>query len=260
MAENIADALTGSLLTINPDGSINISGSLHLLGSIIIGSVSANVDSTYQTSGNAYIVSGTNLTGSMAVTTNPLPISGNAQIYAGAVGPAKIDSTTNVLAGIDYGHAEIHAGNHFFIENYTTLASGAKIDFGVTSPNTTKWAHMFWRIGATKETIIEVYKTSVLSGGTALSPVNNNQNSDNTSVMTVVQNPTVTDSGTLISASRFGIAAGVGVATRYGSGETRQEREIILHSGTSYLWRVKSATDTNYVSYKGTWYEHTNKN
>ena len=47
------------LLTVNPDGSINVSGTLNAIisGTIVIGSVSANVDSIY-------IQSGANIIGS----------------------------------------------------------------------------------------------------------------------------------------------------------------------------------------------------
>lgn len=49
-------------LIINSDGSINIGG---ITGSIVIGSVSANVDNIYVSSGNTFIQSGVNIVGSM---------------------------------------------------------------------------------------------------------------------------------------------------------------------------------------------------
>ena len=57
MAEHIQDATgtTGSYLIVNSDGSINISGTVgvsNITGSIVIGSVSAHVDTIYVQSGD----------------------------------------------------------------------------------------------------------------------------------------------------------------------------------------------------------------
>jgi len=53
MAETIFGGLSGSqnYLVVNPDGSINISGTIGITGDIVIGSVSASVDSVYIQSG-----------------------------------------------------------------------------------------------------------------------------------------------------------------------------------------------------------------
>tara|TARA_Y100000310_G_scaffold250496_1_gene256724 strand:+ start:499 stop:1023 length:525 start_codon:yes stop_codon:yes gene_type:complete len=80
MAEQIINASGPQYgLVVNSDGSVNVSGTVdinNISGSIIIGSVSASVDSIYVQSGTMYISSGNNLTGSFTITTDPVPISG----------------------------------------------------------------------------------------------------------------------------------------------------------------------------------------
>lgn len=92
------------LMVVNPDGSINI-GSLS--GNIVIGSVSASVDSVF-------IQSGANLLGSFGITTNPVPVSGEITIRAGSTqtyNPIGVGSTYETNTPIGYSNFQAVTGS-----------------------------------------------------------------------------------------------------------------------------------------------------
>lgn len=167
------------------------------------------------------------------------------------------DSTTDAQVTIDYAHHEIHSGSHYFISGYAALNNAGTKIFSVTTPNTTKWAHMLFYVQALSTLTIEVYEGATVSAGNLVTPLNNDRNSSKVSVMVVREAPTISAAGTLISSSKFGAA---GAANRSAvSGSVGRESEIILRQNTSYVWKFISGADNNILSYDGEWYEHTNK-
>ena len=179
------------------------------------------------------------------------------------IAPKHTDTTTNAVKCIDYPHNEIHSGDHYNIRNFTTLAaSGNRITFGVTTPNTTKWAHMLFEIEGTTQTEVRTWEGATCSGGTAVTPFNNNRNSVDTSTLTIVSDPTISGatptSGTLIESHSRGLE-GATPAKSSSAGTAKREDEWILKSGTTYIWEIKSVGDDNIIDYSATWYEHTNK-
>jgi len=168
-----------------------------------------------------------------------------------------LDDASGALVGIDYAHHKIHIGDHFFIANYAALSTGNTIIFGVTTPNTTKWAHMSWDIHGTNETLFQVYEAATFTGGTPVTCQNNNRNSLTVSGLTVVTTPTITVAGNLIEAVLLGAdtaspskADFVGTASR--------ESELILKQNTQYVFKFTSNGNDNNLSYLAYWYEHTN--
>lgn len=91
MPEVIIDGRgSASTLLVNPDGSINVSGTFAISGAIHIGSVSANVDSIYIQSGNnLHLGSAWSRTGSVVIS-------------GGIVGSFAV---TNVPSGISLGYS-----------------------------------------------------------------------------------------------------------------------------------------------------------
>lgn len=165
----------------------------------------------------------------------------------------RFDTITHAVNMVGYEHHEIHSGSHFFIADYDTLANGVTVDFAVTTPNTTEWTHMTFCIEGSGALSIEIYRDSdYAADGSAITPINNNQNSTNTSGLTVQSDPTVTSAGTKIFAQYSG-------ANRL-SGIIERAREIMLKQNTKYLFRVKNETALdNIVSWNADWYEHVNK-
>jgi len=177
---------------------------------------------------------------------------------AGEVDEVRIDASTNSLQIVDYAHHEIHGGSHYYVKSYDELGSTDTVEFVITIPNTTTWAHLLFSLESTGETQIDIYEgASGVSGGTTVTPINNNRNSVSTSVLTIVKDPTsITSDGTLISASLVGIAS---TPSKTLGGEVGREDEIILKQNETYLIRVTSNSNDNNVDYKANWYEHADK-
>lgn len=165
----------------------------------------------------------------------------------------RFDLATHATNTVEYEHHEIHAGSHFFITNFTELGNGATIDFAIETPDTTKFTHMTFEVEGNQELLIQIYEDSDFDAdGSAVTPVNNNRNSSNTSTLTVQSDPTVNSAGTLIEAQQKGANRTVGIIGR--------NKEIVLKRNTKYLFRITNqTTNDNVVSYNAEWYEHTNK-
>jgi len=176
-------------------------------------------------------------------------------------GNSGIDASTETLQTITYEHHEIHAGSHFMICGFETLALNAQANFVIITPNTTKWAHMTFAVEGTSQTEMYIYEGATVTGGTgtAVTAYNNNRNSATTSTMTILKNPTTTADGTLIYSQSKGLA-GTTPSKASQEGIVGRDREIILKQNTAYIFRIISKDDDNIVAYCGDYYEHTNKN
>lgn len=166
---------------------------------------------------------------------------------------AKQDRSTGAMACIDYEHSEIHAGDHYFIKDWSDIAGSTTVDFLVVTPNTTKWAHMVLEFSFEAEANITVYEGATTSAnGTAITINNRQRNSVNTAGITAFTGPTVTTTGTSIARYKAGTGKSAG-------GEVRAAAELVLKQNTKYLIRVINDTvTTNWCDYLADWYEHTN--
>jgi hypothetical protein len=178
-------------------------------------------------------------------------------LAAGVPVPLGVDRSTWTLQTIDYEHHEIHAGSHFFLASYTTLASGASATFVVTTPNTTKWAHMVFVVEGTLATSFAVHEgSSGVTGGTAETPINSNRNSATTSTLAILCDPDVASLGTQL----MGFSAGTGtVPSQAAPGSADRSHEIVLKQNATYTFRITSGANGNVVSWQANWYEHTDK-
>ena len=167
---------------------------------------------------------------------------------------ARLDASTNSIQTVNYRHHEIHSGSHYFASGFDTgLGNGDTVEFVFTTPNTTTWIHMLFNFTFALGGNMIVYEgASGITGGTTLTPVNNNRNSTNTSASTVVKDPTsITSDGTPIAAYQAG--------ANKSSGFAAQNEEIVLKQNEIYLFRFTSTATGNSLSYTGEWYEHTDK-
>jgi hypothetical protein len=169
--------------------------------------------------------------------------------------PVKVEGSTQDLQIIEQDHAEIHSGDHYnYCEYSLGEGSGATIELVVTTPNTTKWAHTTFEFYASEGATIELFEgTSGITGGTSITPRNNNRNSINTSALTIIKDPTtITSDGTRAA----GFLAGGGRT----AGFTTRGKENVLKQNEIYLIRITSLAVSNDISWCGEWYEHTDKN
>lgn len=183
-------------------------------------------------------------------------------LYSNTGRPASIDSATNTLQIIDYEHHEIHSGSHFFIEEVGELAINTVYDIQFTTPDTTKWSHLTFKLDCESETEWYIYEgASVITAGTTVNPVNNNRNSSTVSVNTVamISNGSVTDANadTDVSGATL-LGRGIIGSGKGNLGNDTRANEIILKQNTTYCLRAV-AVAAGYIDFNITWYEHTNK-
>ena len=175
----------------------------------------------------------------------------------GATRLLRLDEATNTLQTMSYEHHEIHSGDHYFIGGYTELQDTDTATFFVITPNSTKWAHMLFSLEADALITYGMYETATYAGGgSTLSLINNDRNSDNTSGLTILSAGTASVAGTLIDSFQTGAAT---VASKpLTGGRGTRNNEMILKQNTTYRAVITSGADDNTLSYYASWYEHTN--
>jgi len=167
------------------------------------------------------------------------------------------DKLTNALVTIDYSHHEIHEGSHYK-QGYqiTGLLTGETVALVFTTPNTAKWAHWTLTAQTTGKVTVQLFRAPTLSAqGTALTPLNRNENVNNPATTIVRHTPTITDNGVKLVERWIG---GTGFKFDIG-GELRGSSEIILKQNTQYLVLCTAQADDVDCAIGGDWYEHTNK-
>lgn len=171
--------------------------------------------------------------------------------------PSLIDTVTRSVVMVDHAHKELHDGKHFFVSGFETENSAGKIEFIVTTPDTTVRAHLLFSVQGSEKVTAEVFEgASGITGGASTTPVNSNRNSANTSVFTITKDPTsITGDGNRIDAYSVGTAS-LTPSAQGNIGEAKREEELILKQNTVYLFRITSGADANTISYKASWYEH----
>jgi len=171
------------------------------------------------------------------------------------VARSKIDRTTGVDAIIEFEHNEIHAGDHFFFTDSNELSSTNSVQYLLTTPDTTSWAHLFFQINGTAVTSFTVHEAGDRVGSVAQTIFNNNRNSAKTATMTVHKGITGgTTDGTLL----WQYASGTATNQSQQEALTRAENELILKQDTKYLITILSGTDGNLTNIKLNFYEHIN--
>jgi len=174
-----------------------------------------------------------------------------------------VDSTTHAFATIDVVHHEIHEGSHYYVEGFTTLAEDLGGGEGtlyvkLVTPDNTKWAHLTWQIisSGILETNFYEGASGGMAGGANITALNNNRNSTNTSGLVITFDVSVaTNKGLKVSSKKVG---GTGFKTVSGGVVDRTD-ELILKQNTIYFREFISGSADNVISFRASWYEHTNK-
>jgi len=206
---------------------------------------------------NELAKNGTNRIFSTASVTSVGHLKTDGQIVDGNGDVITTDASTRTITTTTYEHHEIHAGSHYFVAGFTTLAEDGELVFGITTPDTTEQIHILTEVEGTNQTELYVYEDSTFTGGAAVTPINNDRNSTNASSLVLVSAPTVTDLGDILVAQSSG-RAGVTPA-KSEAGNVKREEEIILKRNTLYIFKAISRGDDNIVSYRANWYDHTPK-
>jgi|GEM_PF-1359086 hypothetical protein len=174
-----------------------------------------------------------------------------------SVKPIKQDGSTHSLCTIDYEHCEVHSGSHYETRINKDMPNGGTFGIAFTTPNTTKWPHMIFAVDVELEADIILYENvTSWTGGTAITPLNSNRNSGNTSGITdMVFDPTMT-LGTPITLGHSVIGSGKKVG-----GMGRSAEEFVLKQNTTYYFLASNqvAGSANECNFNLTWYEHTDK-
>ncbi len=163
----------------------------------------------------------------------------------------KLDPVTRFQCIIPTEHCMIHGGNHYYIEGYTTLANAGELRVKLVTPDTTKWSHFLWEIESSGGLVTQFYEgaSGGMAGGSAVTPLNNNRNSTNTSGVVITSGVAVaTADGLLISQASW---------KKRTQGSQVREDELILKRDTIYLRKFTSTENDNLVRFKASWYEHT---
>ena len=179
----------------------------------------------------------------------------------GTTRPLQIDSSTHATKTIEYEHAAIHSGSHYFIDDVVDLALDNVYDIQWTTPNTTKWGHFLFKMDCEKETEWYAYEGVTINvAGTTITPFNSDRNSNNTSGMTVagITNTSVgnANSDTAVAGATQ-LAHGI-VGSGQRSGFESRESELVLAQNTIYCFRL-IANAAGFISFVLNWYENTNK-
>jgi len=171
------------------------------------------------------------------------------------------DSMTGVDIGIEYAHHEIHGGSNYMLKNFTDLATNAVIDVRVTTPDTTKWAHIIPTFETESEYTFSIYEdVAIVNPGAAVTPRNRNRNEADASVLVIdiIENATVVlaDVDTNLGGSTDIYPGITGSGKKVGGGD-RANDEIILLQDTIYCFRLVCIS-AGWVDFLINWYEHTN--
>jgi len=173
---------------------------------------------------------------------------------------AKLDDVTDAITIVEYEHHEIHSGNHYFVVSYQDLSINNVLQFTWQMPDTTKWTHWSWNISTESETLWQVYEGATINNAlaNAITPLNSNRNSGNTSGTTmryeVHANLADADTDVTISANNL-IESGISGAGRDG-GEAERNHELVLDQNGLYVLRA-TATAAGFINFNMQWYEHT---
>jgi len=173
--------------------------------------------------------------------------------------PTIIDTVTGAAVNIDFPHHEIHEGDHYAYQEVVDLSLNNVFDLRITTPNTTKMAHLDVQFVCEAETNAYLYENVIkTTTGTLVAGLNRNRNSTNTPAVILT---TITSGATSIAEAGTSTTSAIVLAHGYfgsgvrfgGEGDTRLER--VLKQNYTYGVRF-IAVSAGYISFLFDWYEH----
>lgn len=178
---------------------------------------------------------------------------------------AVLDGVTDGLVMIDYEHHEHHSGSAYAVQVFT--ASGTAVSIAFKTPSGTKKAHIVAEFAAESKAHLTTYEGTVwtTNTGTVVAPKQQNRSSANTSMLLedktatpaftaggVLQNPTITTAGTVISNIYT-------FASKQTGSSGAKRHELILDADETYSFVLTSDDGAKGLQIRLYWYEHTDK-
>ena len=180
--------------------------------------------------------------------------------YPGVPG-TMLERVTGGIRQIDSDHGYIHDGRLYHVFLNVAMATSATHDIAIKTPPKAQGVYVHYRnehiSTSADKLLISLYEGATLAatpGGTPLAIINHSRLSSKTSALVVLNGPTVTNVGTMISQGYIGGGTGGGQA-RSGS-ETGADNEFVLKHDTVYLIRLTNGSSgQNIVQIRPFWYE-----
>lgn len=168
----------------------------------------------------------------------------------------KADGVSDADITIAFSHHMIHSEDAYMLSYNATLAGGLDSIVRIATPNTRKWSHFEWSIQSSAAFTAYLRRdyTGAHVGGNVLTPINRNDNSNNTSGLTICHTPNGATNGDIIWQDASG-ADGQPVSSRPGNSTSRGE--LILKQNTVYLFHLDGEND-DICTFNFSWYEHEN--
>jgi hypothetical protein len=183
---------------------------------------------------------------------------GYGRISSSVVRPLQLDDSTHAQTTIAYEHHEVHGGSSFTVAD-TVACNATTVKWLITTPDTTKYAHLIFTLTSTGEATFLVTEGADRTDGTALTPINRRRvGTPTAATVTVKRGATggTTDGATTLFTMRNGIT---NVAGKNIEGSTaRATNEWILKPNTKYVVSITTYADV-YATMVLDWYEHQDK-
>lgn len=172
----------------------------------------------------------------------------------------EVDPTTGAICVIGIETCKLHSGDSYVMTMVDTVASGDSLILAITVPDTSLLPHFHFSVEETEQTLLRVFESASAAANTGVekTPINNNRNSANASVLTAIVGPTITvDEDSLIYEYLFGYAD---TPISHAGGVHENALEFILERDRTYAWLIISKAADNYITAVASWHEHTNRN
>jgi len=170
-----------------------------------------------------------------------------------------MDALTKTLRTISMDHSYIHDGKAFRVNFKTeSLAATATETASFTTGPSAKYVHMRPALFTSTANLIEVVilEGATVTGGSALSAINQNRNSATVATASAKKGVTVSVAGT-VEVGRYLIGSGGVPSAPKSGGSAGADNEIVFKPSTTYtiaITNVGSVTAT--IGYAGLfWYE-----
>lgn len=171
----------------------------------------------------------------------------------------RMDASTHTLQTIEYEHHEIHSGSAYFVVRSELLESAGDAEVRIATPDTNKYAHMTIEVDAAIAATVELWAgtTKTHEAVNAITPLNRDFNSTNSSGLTICHTPGGAQAGDANLIQYVGAASVSGKVAE--GGGTSSRHEFILKRNTAYYIKATSRADGNAISIILDWYEHTDR-
>lgn len=173
------------------------------------------------------------------------------------IGQEQIDRFTGYQVNLSSDHAYIHQGIGFALSNESTsVAAGATYAIALQVPLET-FVHLRPTSWSSTANLGEMkfFEGSTFTGGSALTPVNHNRNSKNTSKVTCTTGVSATNTSSILLLNETVGTGGAPSASSGGGGG--QNDEWVLKPGKTYVFQFENigSTTATVFYFNFFWYE-----